>query len=477
MNSVGLFRETVRIDLSKCQYEILYEVAKELKWETEYEHDCDIIWQDSALTPMVLSQLNPFQRINHLPGVYAITHKDYLAKHLKLMESLHPAEFNFFPNTWVLPQELTSLKKFIALNQPVLICKPPNSSQGKGIFLTKWLNEIPQNCIVQKYLEDPFLIEGYKFDLRLYVLVTGIDPLRAYIHEEGLVRLATNSYCRPTDMNMQNVFMHLTNYAINKSSPNYIFNKHKSEDFIGHKRSFKALLKQLEEDGRNTEKLLKRINDVVLKTLCTVQPFLAHAYRCSQPNDTNSAICFQILGFDIFLDSKLRPQLLEVNHTPSFTVDSPLDKLVKRAVLKDCLLMIGVQADCRNKFHSEKTNYLIRKTYHSFYKVKNMKYKEKQEFLKNVTDQETCNQGGFKKLLTEENQEVYESYMKDAEKIFSSKRVSRPIKVKEKPKNAEVKLLRRSTIIPSFQHFQVTQRRKSCAPRVSIVPKIIKLNL
>ena len=478
MSNDNIFKEKVRIDLSKCQYDVLYEVAKELKWECEYDYACDIIWQDSALNPTFLSQLNSFQRINHFPGIYGISRKDYLAKHLKLMESFHPSEFNFFPNTWILPQELNSLKKFMtSYSGAILICKPPNSSQGKGIFLTRSITELPQTCIVQRYLENPLLIDGLKFDLRIYVLVTGVNPLRVYVHEEGLVRLATNSYYKPTDMNMQNIFMHLTNYAINKSSPNYVYNKNSQDDFVGHKRSFKALLKRLEEDGRNVDKLLNRIDDIILKTLCTVQPFISHIYRSSQPNDSTSAICFQILGFDIFLDNTLKPKLLEVNHTPSFTTDSPLDKHVKKTVIRDCLKMIGVQADCKNRFQSERINFLIEKTYQNYHKVKDIKNKQKEEFLARVVANETTFQGGFRKVFPGNNMEKYENYIKDAEKyIFGTylrhKRILKAEKIRTKTP------VRKSAVFPHFsQKIKTVERRKSCIPRIAMVPKVIQIVL
>lgn len=78
---------------------------------------------------------------------------------------------------------------------------------------------------MQRYLHKPFLIDGLKFDLRIYVLITGTDPLRLYVYEEGLARFATEPYVAPRTDNLEEVCMHLTNYAINKDSPNFIFNE------------------------------------------------------------------------------------------------------------------------------------------------------------------------------------------------------------------------------------------------------------
>jgi len=71
----------------------------------------------------------------------------------------------------------------------------------------------------------PYLIDGLKFDLRIYVLVTSVDPLTIYLYEEGLGRFATETYQPPTRDNMEDVCMHLTNYAINKDNPKFIFNQ------------------------------------------------------------------------------------------------------------------------------------------------------------------------------------------------------------------------------------------------------------
>ena len=48
--------------------------------------------------------------------------------------------------------------------------------------------------MAQKYITNPFLIDGLKFDIRLYVLLYGVNPLRVFLFKDGLVRLATESY-------------------------------------------------------------------------------------------------------------------------------------------------------------------------------------------------------------------------------------------------------------------------------------------
>ena len=78
---------------------------------------------------------------------------------------------------------------FVCVCVLVSCCQPPASSCGRGIRVItaeKALQYAKGNkkVLVQRYLSDPYLINGHKFDLRIYVLVAGVDPLRIYIHEE-----------------------------------------------------------------------------------------------------------------------------------------------------------------------------------------------------------------------------------------------------------------------------------------------------
>lgn len=78
------------------------------------------------------------------------------------------------------------------------------------------------NVIVQRYVKNPLLIGGYKFDLRLYVLVPSFRPLTVYIYREGLVRFGTEKFSLS---NLNNRFAHLTNSSLNKLGPGYLQTK------------------------------------------------------------------------------------------------------------------------------------------------------------------------------------------------------------------------------------------------------------
>lgn len=60
-------------------------------------------------------------------------------------------------------------------------------------------------------------------------------------------------------------------------------------------------------------------------------------------------MCFEILGFDILIDHKYKPYLLEVNHTPSFTADTPLDALIKKNLIRDAITLMNINLKVKNE--------------------------------------------------------------------------------------------------------------------------------
>ena len=101
-------------------------------------------------------------------------------------------------------------------------------------------------------------------------MVAGCDPLRLYIYKEGLGRFATETYENINNDNIENMFMHLTNYAINKNNPNFQFNKSDKNMNQGHKRSLTSVIETLKNLGHNTAQMWDDIKKLTIKTLCSV---------------------------------------------------------------------------------------------------------------------------------------------------------------------------------------------------------------
>ena len=205
----------------------------------------DIFWTDFAVNPETLAKMHHYQKINHFPGMYSLARKNHLGKHLMRMRRAFPQAYKFFPQTYLLPAEYNEFRQQFTNKVSTYIVKPEASCQGRGIFLTRNADSVQpgEHYVVQKYLNKPFLVDGLKFDLRIYVLLAGCDPLRIYVYDDGLARFATEAYVAPTGKNLDNMCMHLTNYAINKGNPNFVFNTSEENDNQGHKRSLKALFK------------------------------------------------------------------------------------------------------------------------------------------------------------------------------------------------------------------------------------------
>ena len=95
---------------------------------------------------------------------------------------------------------------------------------------------------MSRYIDNPLLLFGHKFDLRIYVVVTCYDPLRVYVYREGLVRFASEKYKNAGDGTEESsIYAHLTNYSINKKNEEYVQNDDAADDDSGFKWSLSAL--------------------------------------------------------------------------------------------------------------------------------------------------------------------------------------------------------------------------------------------
>uniref|UniRef100_A0A4W2GL77 Tubulin tyrosine ligase like 4 n=1 Tax=Bos indicus x Bos taurus TaxID=30522 RepID=A0A4W2GL77_BOBOX len=214
----------------------------------------------------------------------------------------------------------------------------PASARGIGIqVIHKW-SQLPKRrpLLVQRYLHKPYLISGSKFDLRIYVYVTSYDPLRIYLFSDGLVRFASCKYS-PSMKSLGNKFMHLTNYSVNKKNAEYQANEDETA-CQGHKWALKALWSYLSQKGVNSDAIWEKIKDVVVKTIISSEPYVTSLLKMYVRRPYS---CHELFGFDVMLDEKLKPWVLEVNISPSLHSNSPLDISIKGQMIRDLLNLAG----------------------------------------------------------------------------------------------------------------------------------------
>uniref|UniRef100_A0AAY4C4W0 Tubulin--tyrosine ligase-like protein 5 n=1 Tax=Denticeps clupeoides TaxID=299321 RepID=A0AAY4C4W0_9TELE len=304
-------------------------------------NDFNLMWTGSHLKPYLLRSLLEFQKVNHFPRSYELTRKDRLYKNIQRMQQAHGFKnFQFVPQTFVLPAEYQEFCNAFSKDKGPWIIKPVASSRGRGIYLVSSLSQIPldESILVSRYISNPLLIDDFKFDVRLYVLVTSYDPLVIYLYEEGLARFATVKYNRATK-NIKNQFMHLTNYSVNKKSSDYVSCDDPEVEDYGNKWSMSAMLRYLKQEGKDITLLMGQIEDLVVKAVLSAELQIAAACKMFVPHRSN---CFELYGFDVLIDSNLKPWLLEVNLSPSLACDAPLDLKIKASLISDMFSLVGI---------------------------------------------------------------------------------------------------------------------------------------
>ena len=185
--------------------------------------------------------------------------------------------------------------------------------------------------VMQRYLKTPLLLNGYKFDLRIYVLVTSVNPLEVFIYREGFGRFSTQPYTLdPNDKT--NKYIHLTNVSINKYNLKNYDCDATDRIYGGSKVSLATLRKTFREDFNIDwdATIWQQIKSVCLKSLVAAQNDIQY-----------NPCCFDLYGFDVIIDEDLKCWLLEINSSPSFACDTVLDDMIKQRLVDDTIDLIS----------------------------------------------------------------------------------------------------------------------------------------
>lgn len=316
--------------------------------------------------------LTAWQRTNHFQRHGELTRKDSLQRNLRryaVLGGKMAAAFHVMPETFVLPGQYMAFAE--AYGRDILkthhsqrqqqfrdglvkggagvksargtnggeasssmwIVKPLNSSCGRGIRVISELEEVnfSEAAVLQRYLHTPMLLDGYKFDLRVYVLVTSFAPLEAYVYSNGLARFSSKPYTTSAAGHADKL-VHLTNSSIQKHTGAVLsfLSNTTTQEAAGTKCSLAFLWRLICARGGDAAALWREVKLCALKSLVCVDDVIR-----AQPS------CFELYGFDVMLDSAGKGWLIEVNASPSLACGTPLDTQLKTAVMRDTLRLVS----------------------------------------------------------------------------------------------------------------------------------------
>lgn len=254
------------------------------------------------------NRINPFSKI---PLTFHVSYGSYDANFKIFVSKFHELQNLGVGNVWIVkPGECTN--------------------RGFGIHVCSTLEQIVDSInnyesdnertfVIQKYIDNPLLYKGRKFDIRCYAMISCImGNFQCFFYKEGYLRTSSVDYSLK---NVSNKYIHLTNDAVQKYSQNY--GKHEAGNKLSY-AEFHDYLQKTYGDVDFYKEILPQIKDTIKDTALAT-------YMKLDPNRKTHS--FEILGYDFLIDTMYKVWLIEVNTNPCLELSSPyLETLIPKMV-------------------------------------------------------------------------------------------------------------------------------------------------
>lgn len=294
---------------------------------------------DRILTELVsLYRLDPLRiagliserdnSIDH-PGWTQFASKSELA--LALRRTLDKPWAPRFPATFLMPEDRDALLAHATAEPSALfIAKPRRGTGGQNMTISRDARALSERAdvVVQRYIDRPYLVDGRKGHVRLHGLVTALDPFRAYLHAEGIVRFAPQPY-DSSDSALADVHAHITNTALHQGHPNLVVSQKAEEENVGAVWSLSAYLDRLKADGVDVAALREEMKVLARGFLRMVHAEGVFGLQAKFPRRAFPA---KLFGLDVLIDADAKPWLIEAQRKPAMAGSPLVQKIAGKAL-------------------------------------------------------------------------------------------------------------------------------------------------
>ncbi|XP_012272006.1 tubulin polyglutamylase TTLL6 [Orussus abietinus] len=293
--------------------------SRESSWDLLWAHDYPFTTISNDLT-----NLKRHQKVNHFPGCGYITNKVLLST----------TEGKHLPAAFKIPDDADTFLKYVAHNPNKSFVQKSNSHRGIKIYETSELNLAAKDTFIQEFIERPYLVDGYKFDIGVYTVITSVDPLRVYTYKgDVLFRFCPVKYY-PFDPENVDKYVVGDDYLPIWKVPS--LQNYYSKLGFSMKDSFDAYVKSRGEDPWKVwHNIHEAIRDITLKKEAQIKQ-VVNRYG-------NGRNFFELVRFDFSLDENLNVFTMEANMSPNLSsAHFPPNQLLYEQVLFNLFALVGI---------------------------------------------------------------------------------------------------------------------------------------
>jgi tubulin monoglycylase TTLL15 len=242
----------------------------------------------------------------------------------------------YHPQSFVLPKESDKFEETLKEDPNSLWVVKSSTHRRIKIYKGKDVPHDLSGSFVQEFISNPFLIGGRKFDIGLYTVIAGVDPLRVYVYEEEfLLRFCAKDY-RPLNISNIDQYVVTDNYSPVWETP--IIGEKYAKHMLSAKESFLTYMK---DHGYGTEvkRIMQEMKEIIRSVLQHFEPSLVNAIK--KYGDPKHF--FELVRFDFIIDESLKVWLMEINMSPNLDPSHfPPNVVMYEQVFFSTLSLIGL---------------------------------------------------------------------------------------------------------------------------------------